>query len=813
MDTLIAEIRQAARRLLRAPTFSVAVAGTLALAIGANVAIYGVIRRVILRPLPYPESDRLVWLDHAALGIGAANGLDLTEGLYRLYARRSRTLAQIAVYRTQDMNLTDGAEPERVEVAVATSTLGPTLRAAPELGRFFDAAEDGPAAAPVVVLSHGLWARRFGADPGVVGRTVRLDGVPYQVVGVMPRDFGFPDATTALWIPLALDPASGAFGGFTLRGVGRLAPGYTPEAAERELTQTLTRLSDLFPAAAGWTRNLRLHPLVTPLKDHVVGSVERTLWIVMGAVAFVLLIALANVANLFVVRAETRRRELAVRLALGARRRDLVSHYLGEAALLAAAGGALGLILAWGALDLLRTYGPQSLPRRAEIGVDGGVLLVTGLVSGLVAIALAALPLLSPARIAGAIREGGRSLTSDRRRTRVRNVLVSGQVALAVVLIVGAALMVRSFWGLRRADPGFAPGGVLAFDVGLPQRDYPAPAQAAAAEEQILAGIRSLPGVVSAGATTCLPFCDRWYGDDWIAEGQPQEPGEHPPVVAMRRVSAGYFETMRIPFRAGRALTAEDEERAANVAVISAQLARRLWPGADPLGRRLLNRGPASTVAYTVVGVAGDTPIRDLTENPAPMMYLPLVSQDAAGPGPWLLEIVVRSRADPTGLVGAIRRTVQTVDPGVPVARVRTMLAVVAEASARLAFTALLLGMAAIMALLLGVVGIYGVIAYVVERRTGEFGVRLALGATQADIAGMMVRYGGSVVGAGMLAGLCGAAALTGVLRALLYGVSPTDPFTFASVTALVAGAALAAVYVPARRAAATDPAITLRTE
>jgi len=811
VDTLLAEIRQAARRLLRTPSFAAAVILTLALAIGANTAIYGVIRRVILRPLPFPEADRLVYLDHAALGIGAQSGLDMTQGLYAFYGRESRSLRQIAVYRTQDMNVADGADAERVEVGAATSTLAPTLRASAELGRFFDAAEDARGANPVAVLSHGLWARRFGADPAIVGRSVRLDGVPYQIVGVMPRDFAFPDRETALWIPLALGPAGSDFGGFSLRGVGRLAPGWTAEAAERELATALPRLGGMFPAAAAWIGGIRLRPLVTPLKDHVVGSVERTLWILMGAVAFVLLIALANVANLFVVRGEARRRELAVRLALGARRRDLVPHFLAEAALLAAAGGALGLLLAWGALDLLRTYGSPSLPRLEEIRVDGGVLLVTAGLAALVALALGALPLLSGHRIAGGIREGGRSLTADRRRIRGRNVLVAGQVALAVVLIVGAALMVRSFWSLRRADPGFVPDGVLAFDIGLPQRDYPTAVRAAAAERSILDAIRSLPGVVSAGATTCLPFCGKWYGDDWSAEGVPTAPGEHPPVVAMRRVSAGFFEALRIPIRAGRPLTADDEARAANVVVISAQLARRLWPGADPIGRRLVGRGRPGAELYTVVGVAADTPIRDLTENPAPLMYLPLVSEDAAGPGPWLVEIVVRSRVSPAGLVDAIRRQVKAVDPGVPVARVRTMESVVADASARLAFTALLLGVAAVLALVLGVVGIYGVIAYVVGRRTREFGVRLALGATGGEIAAMLVRYGGSVVGAGMGAGLGGALLLTRVLRALLFGVSPTDPLTFAAVSALVAAAALVAIYVPARRAAAIDPATTLR--
>ena len=813
MDTKLSELRLAARRLLRAPAFSVAVVGTLALAIAANTAIYGVIRRVLLRPLPYPEADRLVYLDHSALGIGAQSGLDMTQGLYAFYGRESHALQQIAVYRSQDMNLADGAEAERVEVATATATLAPALRASAELGRFFDAAEDARGANPVAVLSHGLWASRFGADPEIVGRTVRLDGVPYQIVGVMPRDFAFPDPTTALWIPLALERASGDFGGFSLRGIGRLAPGWTPEGAERELATALPRLGGMFPGAAAWTGNIRLHPLVTPLKDHVVGSVEHTLWILMGAVACVLLIALANVADLLVVRSETRRRELAVRVALGARRRDLVTHFLSEAALLATAGGALGLVLAWGALDLLRAYGPESLPRLAEIRVDGGVLLVTAGIAAFAALVLGALPLLSGARIAGGIREGGRSLTSDRRRVGGRNVLVAGQVALAVVLIVGAALMVRSFWGLRHADPGFAPDGVLAFDIGLPPRDYPTPVRAAAAENAVIDRIRSLPGVVSAGATTCLPFCGKWYGDAWSADGQPEAPGEHPPVVAMRRVSAGFFEALRIPIRAGRPITTEDEERAANVAVISAQLARCLWPGADPIGRRLVGRGSGGVRAYTVVGMAADTPVRDLTENPAPMMYLPLVSQDEAGPGPWLVEFVVRSRTSPAGLVDAIRREVKSVDPGVPVARVRTMETVVADASARLAFAALLLGTAAALALVLGVVGIYGVIAYVVGQRTREFGVRLALGATGGQIAAMMLRYGGSVVGLGIAAGLGGALLLTRVLRVLLFGISPTDPLTFAEVSALVAAAALVAIYVPARRAAATDPVTTLRAE
>lgn len=805
-----ADLRDALRRLRRAPALTVATIGTLALSIGATTAVFGVVSGVLLHPLPLPAEDRLVWLDHSGLGIGAERGLNLTQGLYAHYRTSSRTLSNIAVYVSVDRNVVADGEPERLDVAMTSATFAATLALSPALGRYFTNDEDLPGARRVAVLSDGFWRRRFGANPAVIGQAVSIDGVPYEVLGVMPAAMNYPSRETSLWIPLALEPNAAAFGSFSLNGVARLSAGATVASAQRELAALLPRVTETYPSAAAMLRETRLQPLVVPLRDHIVGDVERTLWILMTAVALVLAVAAANLTGLFLVRAESRQRDLAVRVALGAGRPTIFRHLFAESLLLSVTGGGLGLTIGWWALGMLRAHGPADLPRREEIGISPAVWSVVALVVVVMAVLFTLPPLLQKTRIAKVLRDSGRGLTNSRQQLLGRHALVAGQVALAVMLMIGAGLMVQSFWRVRHVDTGFQAAQVLTFELGLSKDVYVTSDRAIAAQRAVLERLRAIPGVENAGTTTCLPLCGRWAGDSWAAEDQPAASGQPAPVGATRAVSSTYLTTLGVRLIAGRTLTAADEGPTARNVVISQQLALRLWPNANAVGRRLSNHAASDNIWYTVVGVVANTAVRQATEDPAPMVYLP-VGADPNGPGPWQLAVAVKVHGDPNALAGSIRRAVAAVDPTLAVAHLRTLDDIVASADARLALVTLLLGGAALVALLLGVLGTYGVLAFVVSRRVPEFGLRLALGASHAGIVAMLVRQGGIMVGAGLAMGVVGALALSGALRTLLFGVSPLDPATFAGACLLLAAAALAAIYIPARRAGRADPTTLLR--
>ena len=828
MSVLILETRHAMRRLVKNSGFTVAAIFTLALGIGANTAIYSVVYSVVLSPLPYPESERLVWLDHAAAGIGTEKGLDMTNGLYVHYGERSRTLEEMAIYLEADVGLTGDGTPERLSATIATHTLFATLRVPPLMGRTFDESDDYADGTGVVVLSHDLWTRRYGADPSALGRTVQVEGTPLEIIGVMPPGFAYPSRETKLWAPLVIDPAATSFGNFSRRGIARMSPGATPDEVEAELNALIPRLTESFPSGQvdRVINDARLAAVITTLKESLVGDIKRTLWILLGTVAFVLLIACANVANLFLVRAEARQREMAVRTALGAGRGDLVRHFLTESTLLAIAGGALGLLFAFGGVQLLRAFGPDNLPRLHEVGIDGNVLIFTAAVSLLASLIFGAIPIVrrTPDLVAS-LKEGARGMTTSRGGARLRSALVASQVALALMLLVGAGLMARSFWHLSRLDLGFNAEGVLTFQLGLPRADYPSREAAVAFHRELLDRLEGLPGVESAAAITCLVLCGSWNGDPLQARGSTPAPGEIPPVVATRRVSAGYFETMRIPLLEGRTLERADQEQRTGAAVVSAELVERYWPGESGLEKRVYHSGPAEDPSddrvdvpeppwYTIVGVVANTPVRELTEDPAPIMYYPLLHSDSTrGLRPNTMTYVVRSSTPPLTLAGAVRNEVWSMDENLPIARTRTMERIVSDAGIQMAFTMVMLVIAAFVALLLGAVGIYGVVSYVVAQRTGEIGVRMALGARAADVSRMVLRQGGSVVAFGLVLGLVGAFALTRLMRALLFGISPTDPGTFAGVSLLLAGIALLASYVPARRAARVDPVQALRSE
>jgi putative ABC transport system permease protein len=819
MSVAVTTLRSLSRELRRSPWFLAIAVITLGVGIGATTAIFAVVDAVLIRPLPYAEADRLVALKHDSPGLGM-DQLEMSDGTYVLYRKENRVLADLGIYRNEAVTLTGAGNPERLESAEATGSIFSVLRVKPALGRMIREADERPGAEQVAVLSDGLWRRRFGGDPGALGKTLRVDGVERRIVGVMPPGFAFPAAETALWLPMTIDPAHYRIGDFSYAGLGRLRPGVSPARAARELSALVWRIPEAF-GDQGLPREMiqsaRLAVHVTPLRDTVVGEVESLLWILLGSVACILLIACANVANLFLVRAEGRSREMAVRTALGASRGDVARLFLGESLALSLAGGVLGLGLTWAGVRLLVRLRPPGLPRLEEIGVGGHVLLFTLLLAGFAGLfcgGLAALRYGSPPP-AAALGEGGRGGTAGRGSLRARNVLVAVQVALALVLLVSSGLMLRSFWQLRGVDPGFDPRGVLTLRLDLPAADYRDAPAVHRFIDQLLERVRALPGVVGAASVDSLPLGSHDSSTGYTFEDFPRPPGQVLSMMSDGFVSPGYFQTLGIPVIAGRAFTRQDVDPGVRPVLVSRSLAERLWPGKSPLGRRLAVGASDQPEWRTIVGVVGDVRVRGLAETPVPRVYYPMLR--ASGKNeifiPYGFSLVVRGQGDPSRLVAPVRAAVRSLDPNLPLSDVRPLTDLAARSIVRTTFTMLLLVVAAAVALLLGAVGIYGVISYVVGKRTREIGVRMALGARREDISRMVLREGLGVLLAGVAAGLVAALAATRLMRSLLYGVSPTDSLTFAAVPLLLVAVALLASWVPAQRASAVEPLEAIRHE
>jgi predicted permease len=841
----LVELRHAARRLVRAPGFTLAVVLTLGLTIGATTAIYALVDAIIVRPLPYPESERLVLVDHGAAGLDQESGLGMSEGLYLQYRRNARTIESIGIHTTGSRNLTGEGTAERVRVTYVTPSIGQVLQVKPLLGRWFVETEGDAQWGPVVVLSEGFWRQRYGGDPTVLGRTITLSGTSHEVVGVMPASFAFPGPATSIWAPLGIDPATARVGGFNYGGIARLRDGVTAEQMRREVDGLIASVPAAFPDQIALAREIvnsaRLFAAIQDYKESLIGGLRRTMWVLLGTMSVVLLIACANVANLFLVRAEGRRLEVAVRRALGASRARIAGNYLFDAVLLALLGGILGALLSAVGIQLLlgqlvaepgTSFSiSQMLPRLHELKFGGGVLgfaitcaLITGVLFGSV-------PLLSPPDIAETVRDSGRRTTAGRGRFHARNVLVIMQIAMAFVLLVAGGLMIRSFVRLNRIDPGFDAENVLTFQVALSGERYSdANAESVVAfHGTMVERLEALPGVSSASGTTCIPLGGWCYGDPLIVEGRPRAEGTIPPVVNFRRVLPGYFETMRIPLRAGRGIEAHDQESRTGAVVISEELARLYFPGEDPIGRRIYfaaqgGRGDAPVEIvdptapgipwFTVVGIIPNLALDQLNEDRrSASLYLPALHQNEEGPGMHFLTYVVRTSVPPTTLVPAVRSLLQELDPDVPLASARSMEDIVAASALRMSFTLVLLVIAAVAALLLGTIGIYGVISYLVSRRTSEIGIRLALGARPGQVTGMVVRHGARLAGIGVIAGIAGALLTTQLLQTLLYGVEPEDVATYSAVALLLGGIALLACWVPARRAAGMSPLNALRNE
>jgi putative ABC transport system permease protein len=822
MSAFSRELRHAARRLRRSPAFTLATVLTLALAIGANASIFAVVQRVLLNPLPYPDSDRIIALDHGAAGLNTASGMGMTPGLYLQYREQTHSLDDLAVYRNQDVNLTGIAVPERLRVARVTPSLASVLRVAPAQGRWFDAREGEPGGPPAVVLSHDLWMRRFGGDISVLGRALNLSGVPTTVVGIMPAGFGFPDPLVDAWMPEPVTRAMG-LGIFNYTGIARLRDGVTIEGVRADLNSAIADLPRVypdFPKTIGY--NLHLTSTALPLKEQMVGRIARTLWILLASVGLVLLIACANVANLFLVRFEAREREVAVRRALGASGAAIVRYFLAESALLSLAGGIGGLTLAWAAVHLLADLAPATLPRRGEVRLDGAVLVFTLAVTLMVALIFALLPMLRARTGAGPLHESGRGNTASRSRHRLRHVLMGAQVAFALVLLVSSGLMVRSFQKLRTIDPGFDPRSTLTFRIGLPRQEYPNRRAIVAGHQRILDQLVMLPGVTAVSASTCLPLAEEGtcFSNSLFVDGRPMPPDSLPPGVAFRAVAGDYVEALGLRLRAGRSLTRGDIDRGEPAVVINEALAKTYFPNENPIGKRIASSSPAGPAWLTIVGIVANTPVRALAEPaPVPSLYMPMSLAGApdipvanvVGPNILTMSYVLRTTTPPLGLMPSARKAIDKVDPNLPIIRVRTMQDTLDRAAAYMAFTMLLLAIAAGVALVLGVIGIYGVMSYIVSQRTNEIGIRLALGADPGRVARDVVWQGGVVALAGIVAGL-GAAFATGrLLESLLYGISPRDPGVFIATTLTLLAVAVCACWIPARRAASIDPTEALR--
>ena len=822
METLRQDIRFGLRTLLKRPGFTLVAVLTLALGIGANSAIFSVVNAVVLRPLPYGAPERLVAL-WGNLNQKGFEELELSAPEFVDFRQRgAHVFEDVAAYSQGGFNLTGAGEPERIQGAYATASLFSTLGVAPLKGRAYTEEEDRPGSNDVIVISHSLWQRRFGGDLSVVGKSITLDGRPNTVVGVMPADFHFPDKDTDIWKPAAFDAdllSPNNRGSHFLNAVARLKPGFTTARAGEEVAAL---------ARAQGQENANNYPRgfgasVRPLDEEVVGpSVRTSLFVMLGAVGLVLLIACANVANLLLARAASRRKEVAVRTALGAGRARIMRQLLTESVMLALAGGAVGIVLALWGVDLLVALAPEGTPRVAEVGLDArvvgftfGVSLLTGVIFGLV-------PALYSSKVDlnESLKEGGRGGTEGASRGRLRGLLVVGEFALALVLLAGAGLLVKSFTRVLEESPGFDSRGVLTMRLVLSQSKYNGYDQHRAFYSNLFTRLRQLPGVEAVGANNLLPLNGSGGSRGFLIEGRPVPQGQSHPEEQLRFITPGYFEAMRVPLLRGRDFEDRDVTGQTRVAVVSRSMAERHWPGEEAIGKRFayanIRRGSEHQPEWIeIVGIVGDIKHRGLDLESKPEIYVPVYQPLFTNrPTPPLsLYVAVRTSGDPAALASSVRREVAAVDPEQPLANVRTMEERLAESVAQRRFNMTLLGVFACVALVLAGVGVYGVMAYAVARRTHEIGVRVALGAQRSDVVRLVLRQGMWLALAGVGVGVAGAYAATRLMTGLLYGVSPTDPLTFLGVSALLTAAALLACLVPARRATKVDPMVALRYE
>lgn len=818
MKSLAQDLRYAVRLLLKSPGFTLLAAITLALGIGANAAIFSVVNSVLLRPLPYQSPDRLMFVYSQFPSMNFDRfWVDPME--YWEYREKNRSFEKLGAYVTGAVNVSGGEEPVRADAALASAGLFEALGVDAQLGRYYGAAEDLPNGDPVTVISDGLWRRAFGADRGILGRRIKVDGADRTVIGVMPPGFGLGNERIDVWIPLALDPARPGFrGNHYLYLVGRLKPGVSIDQAKSELAGLVARWEDELPD--DHTPHPEDHPmLIRPFLEDLVGDVRPKIQLLMGAVGLVLLIACANVANLLLARAEARQKEIAVRTALGADRGRLVRQFLTESVVLSLLGGFLGLILAYWGVRAIVAANLDSIPRVDEIGLDSRALLFTIGISLLTGLLFGLAPALHARTGAffDSLKEGGQRTTANAGRLLLRRSLVVAEVALAAMLVIGGGLLIRSFWLLTQVDPGFDPKGLLSLQIALPDATYPDDNQVNAFYARLLDRLRQLPEVEEAAAMNGLPPNRQVNANDTEFEGVPEPPnGPIHNVDYWQFVTHGYFETMGIPVLQGRAFNASDAKGTPGVAVVNETLANLFWPGQSPLGKRVKTPGRRDfeNPWLTVVGVVKDVKQGGLDKKTGTELYfLTDQSTDTVGGAADTMYLVLRTEGDPLRLVSSVREEIRRLDPALPLADVRPMTDVIFASVAQPRFVAFMVLVFAIVALALAAIGTYGVLAYTVEQRTQEIGVRMALGAQARQVLQMILAQGAWLVGLGLLLGVGGALALRRVLASVLFGVTPTDPAILGAVILVLSAVAFAACYLPARRATRVDPLVALRNE
>jgi len=826
LEQVLQDARYGARTLGRAPTFTAVVLLTLAMGIGANTAVFSVLDAVVLKPLPYPHADDLVAVWHTAPGapgLSSVSGdLRLSASMYFTYAEQNRTFDRLGIWFPGAATVTGLAEPEEVRTVGVSDGVLQALAVQPTLGRWLSAADQAPTAAPTVVLGYGYWQRRLGGDRTVVGRSLIVDGTPRTIVGVMPPGFAIVSADFDLILPARFDRSRLILPGFGFLAVARLKPGMTIADANADIARLVPIWMDSWPAPPGinpriW-ENWRIAPAVRPLKQDVVGAVRQSLWVLMTTIGIVMLIACANVATLILVRAESRHQELAIRTALGAGAGRLARALLVESLLLGTLGGALGLGIASVALRLLVAQGPAALPRLAEIAIDGRAVLFT---AGLSIVSSALVGLLPAVRqtstpIAAGLTGGGRTHSQSRERHRVHQSLVVAQIALALMLLVSAALMIRTFQALHRVEPGFShPAQLQTLRISIPASLVPEPQRVARVQKDIVAKLAAVPGVDAVGFASAMPMegiPPNW--DAAFAETTTYNTMQTPPMRVYMPVSPGFFQTAGTRLVAGRDYTWTDMDEHRLYTIVSENLAREFWgTPAAALGKRV-RAGPIAPWRE-VIGVVQDT-YDNGVQQPAPAkVYWPAIGDSPYRPVPTVTRsftVILRSaRAGTEGLITEAQRAVWSVNANLSIASVRTMQDVYDRSMARMSFTLVMLTIAGAMALVLGIVGIYGVIAYAVCQRTHEMGIRLALGAQRGDLTRMFVRAGLILAAAGVPIGIAASAGLARLLTSLLYGVTPLDPATFLAVPVVLVLAVVAASYIPARRAARVDPVEALK--
>jgi predicted permease len=829
LDTLARDVRYGLRALRHNPVFTAVALLTIAIGIGANTAVFSVVNSVLLKPLPYPKSEELVALRQVAPGAAGlasfSDGLLLSASMYFTYAEHNRTFQSLGVWTSGSANVTGLAEPEQVRTVAVSDGVLQALNVPPAAGRWLSAADQVPRSRETVMLSYGYWQRRFGGDRSAIGRNITVDARPREIVGVMPRGFKLVNAEFDLMGPLAFDRGKLILAGFGFQGIARLKPGVAIAQANADLARLVSVWMDSWSNGPGTNPRIyeiwRITPALRPLKQEVVGNVSDVLWVVMGTIGLVMLIACANVTNLLLVRAEARQQELAVRAALGAGRARIIRELLLESTLIGLLGGVLGLGLAHEGLHLLTAIGPANLPRLSEISIDArtfGFTLALSLLSGLVFGLIPALKYAGP-RMAVALRSAGRTSSVSRERHRTRNLLVVAQVALALVLMVSAGLMIRTFQALRTVEPGFTQAEDLqTMRISIPESLVTKPEQVIRIQNNILDKVAAIPGVTSAGFGSAMPM--EGYGSMWdsiFAEDKTYPAGELPPLRFYKYVSPEFFHAAGTRLIAGRDMTWTEVYGGRPVVLLSDNLARELWgtPSAA-VGKRI--REFSGMPWQDVIGVVQNVAENGVDQKPPEIVYWPSIGPNIYGPSPLnairTVTFVVRSkRAGTESFLNQIRQAVWSVNSNLPVASVRTMQEVYGESLARTSFTLVMLGIAGSMALVLGVIGIYGVISYAVSQRRREIGIRLALGAQQAELRRMFVRSGLALAGIGVAIGLSAAAGLMRLMKSLLFGISPLDPLTYASVPIVLVAAAVLASYLPARRASAVDPVEALKAD